>query len=175
MTEKPKVYHASPVEVASLKYDATIMSTNTLVKTRLILNKILDHIDSGDKVAVKVHVGEAQNTHYLRPDYVREVVKAIKDLGGIPTLIETHGLGMHARKIDISDDYHVCVGHRTNKAEHLKIANLHGYTESITGAPLQFIDGEDGTLGKNVEIDGIVFKSVFVAAGLSEFDKIFNL
>jgi len=171
MTEKPIVYYASPVEVAALRNNATNMSTNNLVKTRLILNKILDHIESGDRVAVKVHVGEAQNTHYLRADYVREVVKAIKDLGGIPTLVETQGLGTHARKINISDDYHICISHRANKADHEKIANLHGYNEAITGAPLHFIDGDDGLLGKNIEIDGIVFKKVSVAAGLFDFDK----
>ena len=171
MTDKPKVYWASPVEVAALRSDAKIMSTNNLVKTRLILDKLLDYINSGDKVAVKVHVGEAQNTRYLRPDYVREVVNAIKSKGGIPTLVETQGLGLHARKIDISEDYHVCINHRANKADHEIIANLHGYNESVIGAPLQFIDGEEGIDGKKIQIDGIHFKDVSVASGLFEFDK----
>ena len=171
MTDKPVVYWASPIEVAALKSDAKIMSTNNLVKTRLILDKILDHINSGDKVAVKVHVGEAQNTRYLRPDYVREVVNAIKAKGGIPTLIETQGLGLHARKIDISEDYYICINHRANKADHEKIANLHGYNELVIGAPLQFIDGTNGTDEKRIKINGIHFKDVSVASGLFEFDK----
>jgi uncharacterized Fe-S center protein len=165
------VYWASPIEVAALKSDAKIMSTNNLVKTRLILDKLLDNIQVGDKVAVKVHVGEAQNTRYLRPDYVREVVNAIKSKGGVPTLVETQGLGFHARKIDISEDYYVCINHRANKSDHEKIANLHGYNESIIGAPLQFIDGEDGTDGKRIQIDGIHLKDVSVASELFDFDK----
>jgi len=171
MTNKPLVYWASPIEVAALRSDAKIMSTNNLVKTRLVLDKILDNIQAGDKVAVKVHVGEAQNTRYLRPDYVREVVEAIKSKGGMPTLVETQGLGLRARRIDISEDYHICINHRANPADHEKIANLHGYNESVIGAPLRFIDGEDGTDGKKIQIDGIHFKDVSVATGLFEFDK----
>lgn len=171
MTEKPIVYWASPIEVAALRNNATNMLTNNLVQTRLILDKLLDNINSGDKVAVKVHVGEAQNTRYLRPDYVREVVQAIKSKGGVPTLVETQGLGIRAQKIDINSDYHICLNHRANKEDHAKIANLHGYNESVIGASLQFIDGEDGTHVKNVEINGIHFKNAVVAAGLFEFDK----
>ena len=78
MISKPIVYWASPIEIAALPNTVKNMVTNNLVKTRFVLDKILDHIKPGDKVGVKVHVGEAQNTRYLRPDFVREVVKAIK-------------------------------------------------------------------------------------------------
>ncbi len=62
------VYWTSPNEVASMTNTSKNMVTNRLVKTRLIMDKILDNIKSGDKVAIKVHVGEAMNTHYLRHD-----------------------------------------------------------------------------------------------------------
>ncbi len=168
---KAKVFWASPNEIASLRNTAKNMVTNNLVKTRLILDEILDNINKGDKVAVKVHVGEALNTHYLRHDYVREVVEAIKSKGGTPTLIETHGRGNEYELLDICEDYSVCVGHRRKTADHNKIAHLHGYTESIIGAPLKFIDGEEGLEGKIVPINGIHFKDVSVASGLFEFDK----
>ncbi len=171
MSEKSIVYWASPIEVASLRATVKNMVTNNLVKTRLILDKILDNINAGDKVAVKVHVGESLNTHYLRPDYVREVVNAIKSKGGIPTLIETQGLGMNIENIEISEDYTIHVGHRRTATDHDKIAHLHGYNESLIGAPMHFIDGENGIDGKIVNIDGIHFKDVSVGAGLFEFDK----
>ena len=173
MTEKAIVYWASPNEIASLKNTAKNMVTNNLVKTRLVLDKILDNINSGDKVAVKVHVGEALNTHYLRHDYVREVVNAIKAKGGIPTLIETHGQGNTYETLEICEDYSICVGHRRSTIDHDKIAHLHGYTESIIGAPLRFIDGENGTNGKLITIDGIQFKDnpISVAEGLFDYDK----
>lgn len=172
MVNKPIVYWASPNEVAALPNTAKNMVTNNLVKTRFILDKILDHIMPGDKVGVKVHVGEAQNTRYLRPDYVREVVEAIKSKGGIPTLIETQGRGSNIEKIDINEEYTICVGHRKKATDHIRIAQLHGYTESITGAPLHFIDGDQGIDRKIVKIDGIHFKEVSVASGLFSFDKL---
>jgi uncharacterized Fe-S center protein len=172
MDEKSIVYWASPIEVAALTNTAKNMITNNLVKTRLILDKILDNIKSGDKVAVKVHVGEAHNTHYLRHDYVREVVNAVKSKGGIPTLVETNGMGNNIESIGICEDYTICIGHRKSAIDHSKIAQLHGYSESTIGAPLKLIDGEKGLDGKIIPINGIHFKDVSVAAGLFEFDKI---
>jgi uncharacterized Fe-S center protein len=171
MNQTSVVYWASPIEIASLQNTAKNMITNNLVKTRLILDKILDNINSGDKVAVKVHVGEAHNTHYLRHDYVREVITAIKSKGGIPTIIETNGMGNSIESIGICEDYSICIGHRKTAIDHSKIALLHGYSESIIGAPLKLIDGEKGLDGKIINVDGIHFKEVSVAAGLFEFDK----
>ena len=172
MSNKSIVYWAPPNEIFALKNTAKDMKTNNLVKTRLILNRILDNINSGDKVAVKVHVGEAHNTHYLRPDYIREVVETIKLKGGIPTLIETQGIGTNINIVEVSENYSVNLGHRKNAPDHLKLANLHGYTESMVGAPLQFIDGVNGLDGKVVNIDGIHFKEVSVGSGLFDFDKL---
>jgi uncharacterized Fe-S center protein len=172
MSSKSVVYWASPIEVAAMPSTAQNMVTNNLVKTRLVLDRILNNINSGDKVGVKVHVGESHNTRYLRPDYVREVVKAIKSKGGISTLIETQGIGNNISHIGINEEYTISLSHRRNSEDHLKIAHLHGYTESITGAPLQFIDGDEGIDRKIIEIDGIRLKKVSVAAGLFDFDKL---
>jgi uncharacterized Fe-S center protein len=105
LTEKSKVYWAPPIEVAALPNKRENMVTNNLVKTRFITDKLLDNIKTDDKVGLKVHVGEAHNTHYLRPDFVREVVKAVKSKGGIPTLIETQGRGANVERIEINKDY----------------------------------------------------------------------
>ena len=173
MSNKPIVYWASPTETPTLLINnVETMVTNNLVKTRFILDKILDHIFPGDKVGVKVHVGEAYNTRYLRHDYVREVVKAIKFKGGIPTIIETNGIGENIQHLNINENYSVSVGHRKKSTDHQKIAHLHGYTESITGAPLEFIDGDEGIDRKVVKVDSIHFNEVSVAARLFEFDKL---
>jgi uncharacterized Fe-S center protein len=112
------------------------------------------------------------NTHYLRHDFVYEVVKAVKSLGAIPTLVETQGGGNHLQEINIHDDYSICVGHRKNTSEHQEIAKLHGYDETIVGAPLKFIDGEKGIKRKIIEINGISLKSVSVAKDLYNYDKL---
>jgi len=172
MPDSTIVYWAHPNEMASMTNTSKNMVTNKLVKTRLILDKILDNIKSGDKVAIKVHVGEALNTHYLRHDYVLEVVKAVKFLGAIPILVETQGGGNHLQEIEIHDDYSICIGHRKNASEHQAIAKLHGYDETIVGAPLKFLDGEQGIERKIIKIDGITLKSVSVAKDLYNYDKL---
>ncbi|MFX1489529.1 MAG: DUF362 domain-containing protein [Promethearchaeota archaeon] len=171
MENKAVVYWAPPTEIAALPNTAKNMVTNNLVKTRFILDKILDNIKSGDKVGVKVHVGEAHNTHYLRPDYVREVVNAIKSKGGIPTLIETQGRGSNIEKIEINKDYTICVGHRKSLKAHKEIAQRHGYCELVIGAPLEFIDGEEGINRKVVKIEGTDLSEISLAAGLFDYDK----
>jgi len=172
MENQSIVYWAPPYEIPSLIDSKKNMVTNNLVKTRLLLDKILDHINQGDKVGIKLHFGESHNTRYLRHDYVQEVIKAVKSKGGIPTLIETQGIGTKINEVDINEDYTLCLGHRKNASEHLEIAHLHGYVESVVGAPIRFIDGNDGFEGKKIQINGLSFKEVFVAAGLYDFDKL---
>lgn len=171
MVNGSKVYWAPPGELAALANSKKNMNTNNLIKTRLVLDEILD-IQSGDKVAVKVHVGEAYNTRYLRHDYVHEVVKYVKSKGGTPTLVETQGIGMKPQHIKMSEDHVICLGCRKTAEQHAKMGHLHGYTETLIGAPLKFIDGEKGIEGKLVNINGIHFKDVSVAAGLFDFDKV---
>ena len=172
MSEKSIVYWASPYELSAVVNSSKNMMTNNLVKTRFVLDKILDNINSGDKVGVKVRVGEAYNTRYLRHDYVREVIEVVKLKGGIPTLIETQGIGMELHLVDVPNACTICLGSRKTAIEHRKIADLHGYTESIVGAPLKFIDGDIGIDGKDVEIDGIHLKNVSVGSGIFKFDKL---
>jgi uncharacterized protein len=43
-------------------------------------------IKPGDLVAIKLHIGEFNNTGYLRPVYVRSMANKIKSLGGDPVL-----------------------------------------------------------------------------------------
>ncbi len=169
---KSLVYWASPYEIPDAFLHATKnMVTNNLIQTRIIADKILDHINEGEKVGVKVHVGEAYNTRYLRADYVREVVDVIKSKGGIPTLIETQGLGMTHNIVDIPNICTFSLRCR-NTIEHQKIANLHGYSELVIGAPLKFIDEGRENNGRIIEIGGIQLKKVSVASRIYDYDKL---
>ncbi len=172
MSKKSIVYWAPPNETFALFHGPKDMITNNLVKTRLIMEKLLDNINPGEKVAVKVHVGEAYNTHYLRHDYVREVVKTIKAKGGVPTLVETQGIGLKINTVQISDNYSIDLGHRKNASDHSKIAQLHGYTEELTGAPLVFVDGSEGLDGTPIKIEGHHYEVVEIGAKLLDFDKL---
>ncbi len=172
MNEESIVYWAHPIEFIALKNSKKNMISNNLIKTRLVLEKIIDNIKPGDKVAVKVHVGEAYNTRYLRHDYVHEVVDYVKQLGAHPTLIETHGLGMKVQHVKMSEEHVIRLGVRKTEEEHQNIATLHGYGESTIGATIKFIDGKKGIDGKIIPISGLQLSDVAVPTGLFEFDKL---
>jgi uncharacterized Fe-S center protein len=45
------------------------------------------------EVAVKLHMGEPGDTHYIRPIFATHLIDLIKKGGGNPTIIETSGMG----------------------------------------------------------------------------------
>ncbi len=79
----------------------------------------------GDRVAVKVHFGEAGNTGYLRPAFARRLVEKLRELGARPFLTDSNTLYRGGR-------------HRT--ADHLETARRHGFTEENIGAPIVIAD-----------------------------------
>jgi uncharacterized protein len=46
-------------------------------------------IQPGSVTAIKLHMGEFNNTAYLRPVYVRALVEKVKSLGGNPMVVDT--------------------------------------------------------------------------------------
>ncbi len=53
---------------------------------------ILDTVQKGDTVAVKLHVGELGNPNYVRPFFVKQLLDLIQDKGGKPFLTDTSTL-----------------------------------------------------------------------------------
>ncbi|SFN06017.1 DUF362 domain-containing protein [Thermodesulforhabdus norvegica] len=65
--------------------------SNMLSRFDRLLKKshVLDVIEPGDLVAVKLHVGELGNPNYIRPFFVKHLIDKIKDKGGKPFLTDT--------------------------------------------------------------------------------------
>jgi uncharacterized Fe-S center protein len=103
---------------------------------------------AGDKVAVKIHVGERRNTTFVKPEIIRQVVRWIKSGRGIPFLTETSTLYK---------------GARSHAVDHLIHAFNHGFTYGKTGAPFIMADGLLGNSEIRVDIPGQIFKSVLIA------------
>jgi uncharacterized Fe-S center protein len=104
------------------------------------------------EVALKLHLGEPGDTHYIRPIFAATLVDLIKNEGAKPTVIETSGLGW--------------IAGRTSEIRHLEAARRNGFTSETLGAEIKMIDGE---LGLDTIPDSIVAK------GLSDFDSILAL
>ena len=113
------------------------------------IEKIIENIDYsnlGQKVAIKVHFGEAGCTTYMNPVIVKKVYQKIESLGKKATLVECNVLYK---------------GSRTNQKDHLKTARDHGFVDM----DIDILDGENGE--KFVNIDNCK-----IGAGIKKYDSI---
>lgn len=98
-----------------------------------------DIIDEGDKVAIKVHVGEHGNTAFVSPIYIREIVRLIKVAGGKPFITDANTLYS---------------GMRDNAVEHIACGIENGFSFATIGAPFIIADGLVGRDGEDIKLSG---------------------
>ncbi|MDD1719123.1 MAG: DUF362 domain-containing protein [Methanoregulaceae archaeon] len=119
-----------------------------------------DCIHEGDLTAVKVHFGEKGNDTYINPVYVRQVVEKIRMFYGKPFVTDTNTL------------YN---GSRHNTVDHLTTAAEHGFSPSVTGAPVIISDGLRGDHFRMVRIDGKHFIEVKIGGDIASADSMIVL
>ena len=108
---------------------------------------LLDDVDLGETVGIKVHFGEKGCTTYMNPKIVRKVYEKVLSLGKKASLVETNVLYK---------------GSRTNSKEHIKTAIEHGFDF----APIDFLDGENGE-----EFVEVGLSKVKLGKGSSKYDS----
>lgn len=112
-------------------------------------------IESGDKVAVKVHWGEPGNVGYIAPPYIRTIVELIKDAGGLPFVTDTNTLYS---------------GMRRNAVDNLRAAAMNGFTAETIGAPLVVADGLLGRDQRKIDLPGSSVGQAKIAASIIDAD-----
>ena len=132
------------------------MTTITLLKENFKpkLSKYLDAelrkiFSPGDKVVIKLHMGEAGNPYYLKPESIQPIIDALKLIDAEPTLFDTPTL------------YH---GERATPEKYLRTAAKHGYEESIIGCPV--VISNDSIKVKTKHLDAGVSKVIAECDGL---------
>jgi uncharacterized protein len=110
-----------------------------------------------DFVAIKLHVGEKNNTTYVKPALVRELVQKVDQVGGVPFLTETSTLYK---------------GERENAVKHIMHAHRHGFGIENIGAPFIMADGLNGIAEQEVMIDGELHQSVKIAQEIMSADAL---
>jgi uncharacterized Fe-S center protein len=150
---------ASTVYFTNLR---TRIGYNLLDKTRKLFerSRFAESITEGDKVAVKLHFGEAGNTAFLPPQFARVAVQEVRRVGGKPFLIDTNTLYK---------------GSRSNAIDHLETAVLNGFSYVTVGAPVVIGDGLVGMDYIREPIAGKHFSDVKIAAGFHHADAVVNL
>lgn len=108
-----------------------------------------------DFVAIKLHVGEQNNTTHIRPVLIKEIVAKAVAVGAQPFLTETSTLYK---------------GERENAVKHIMHAHRHGFGIDQVGAPFIMADGLTGNTEHEIRIDGELHKSVKVAREILSAD-----
>jgi uncharacterized Fe-S center protein len=114
-----------------------------------------DAVAEGDLVAVKLHFGEAGNTGFVHPVFLREVVARIKSHGGKPFLTDANTLYS---------------GERANGIDHIACAIHNGFSFATVGAPIVIADGIDGRDAVDIRVDAKHFETVRIGAAAVHAD-----
>jgi uncharacterized Fe-S center protein len=109
-----------------------------------------DCVEAGDLVAVKLHVGELGNPHYVQPFFVHDVISRVKEVGGKPFLT------------DANTYYHA---QRNNAYDHMITALTNGFNM----APFIVADGLRSENYRTVKTKGIL-QEIEVAGAIAEAD-----
>lgn len=118
---------------------------------------ILDIIHKDNKVAIKLHFGEEENTGYVNPEYVRIICNNIYKKQARPFLFDTNTLYR---------------GKRMNSKDHIKLADEHGFTQEITSAEVIIPDDSKKGNIAEVRINQKFIKVAKVSAVIMDTDAI---
>lgn len=134
-----------------------------------ILSKLVGLLDAAglarvvakrDLTAVKVHFGELGNAAFIRPIYLRNIVAAVKQAGGVPFLTDANTL---------------YAGARSDAPHHLTTAIQNGFAYAVVEAPLVIADGLRGRSEKAVDVYGKHFESVYIGREIVEADAFISV
>ena len=117
-------------------------------------------ISPGDLTAVKLSFSEVGNTAYLRPPFVRQVVRRVKEQGGKPFLTDANTLYS---------------GGRSNAVDHIETAMLNGFTYAVVEAPVIIADGLRGKGAVAVKINQKHCKTARIGADVYHADAFISL
>ena len=113
-----------------------------------------------DLVALKLHFGELGNTAFIRPVYLRQIVKAVRAAGGNPFLTDANTLYS---------------GTRSDAASHLTTAIQNGFAYAVVEAPLVIADGLRGKSEVSVPINRKRFEAVYIGKEIAESDAFISV
>lgn len=145
---------------------ATGFQDSLVAKTLALFDKagFSEMIRPRDVVAIKMHMGEWNNTAYLRPVYARAIADKVKSLGGIPFVTDTTTM-----------PYNVWSS-RVTALDHLMTDERNGFNSGTVGCPVIIADGFFGTDDVHVDLpEGLALKEAYVSTGIALADVVIML
>lgn len=122
--------------------------------------KFKDCFAKNDFTAVKIHVGEGENTTYIHAECIRGLVDELVRLKTKPFLTDTSTL---------------YTGRRHNAIDHTILAAEHGFDVKGLGVPFIAPDGLFGTSETPVKINGRLNKKIFIASDIIRCQSILSI
>lgn len=114
----------------------------------------------GKFTAIKIHFGEPGNLAFLRPNFARVVVDALKEAGARPFLTDCNTL---------------YPGMRRNALDHLDAAYLNGFSPLQTGCHVIIADGLLGTDFVSVPVQGEYCDHALIGRAAVDAEAIISL
>jgi len=105
--------------------------------------------DKGDRIAVKLHMGEKHNSYYLKPEVIKEIIDVLIDEGVEPFLF---------------DSVVLYAGARDTKQGYKNVAEEHGFTKE--NIKCDVIIGEKGTVVETKDINVHVCRELDESDGM---------
>ena len=122
--------------------------------------KISDIVKERDLVAVKLHFGETGNTAFIRPIFLREIVRKIKEIGGAPFLTDANTL---------------YAGTRGDSVHHTVTAIQNGFAYSVVEAPIIIADGLMGRSQTGVQIGQKHVETAYIGSEIVNADVLISV
>ena len=117
-------------------------------------------VSERDFVAIKLHFGEMGNAAFIRPIFVREIVKELKKIKAKPFLTDANTL---------------YVGSRSDSVSHLETAIKNGFSYATVEAPVIIADGLLGADETEIEVNLKHFDKVYMGSQFMQADAIIGM
>lgn len=121
---------------------------------------MMDMAIDGKFTAIKIHFGEPGNLAFLRSNYARTVVDALKEIGARPFLTDCNTL---------------YPGMRRNALDHIDAAYMNGFSPLQTGCHVIIGDGLLGTDFVSVPVKGEYCDHALIGRAITDAEVIISL
>ncbi|WP_457553295.1 DUF362 domain-containing protein [Desulfobacula sp.] len=150
------------IDVFFMDLEATSRE-NLLQKLSRLVKKagIKNILTKNDLTAVKIHFGEQGNTAYIRPVFIREILKTIKGYKACPFLTDANTL---------------YVGTRSDSVSHIHTAIENGFSySSMDGTPIIIADGLMGKSETKISIAQKNCNHVYIGSEVVNADALVSV
>ncbi len=106
-------------------------------------------------VALKMHFGEKENTGYIKPAWLENMVYRVRQ---------------RTRRAYFTDTNTLYVGQRSNAVDHVQLAAQHEFSLEKSGLPVHIADGLIGEDDEEVRVELKHIKTAKIAAGILHAD-----